>query len=284
MNINDVFSAAEGITNTIAGLFGSPAGSWRDNVRTAKYRDVPFGVFQSEMQFGRRNAVHEYPNRDVVWVEDLGRAARRVSFSAFLIEDSLVYGGGGVVDQMNKLIAACEKVGEGELQHPTLGLMQVSCVEAAVVNRWDSGRVVELSMAFVESGVREFPGTILDTAGDILDMAAKADEAIGTDFFSKAVDAIKSGITSVQQAVRVAAKWAAIAQGVIRNATNIYQTLRNLRGSFGRYKGLAGITMGIQATSNSIKRLLAFGAQARNAVSDASKALTESASKVGADQ
>lgn len=283
MNINDVFSAAEGISNTIAGLFGGPAGNWRDNVRTASFRGVPFGVFQSEVQFGRRNAVHEYPNKDVVWVEDLGRAARRVTFTAFLIEESLAYGGGGVIDQEAKLISACESLGEGELVHPTLGMMQVSCVEAAVVSRWDSGRVVEVSLAFVESGAQEFPDVLLDTLGDIMSAAGLADEAIGTDFFSKAAAAIKSGITSVQEAVKVAAKWASIAQGVIRNATNIYQTLRNLRGSFGRYKGLAGITMGIQATSNSIKRLLAIGTQARSAVNEAGVALSDAASRMGVD-
>ena len=221
--------------------------------------------------------------REVRKLEDLGRAARRVTFTAFLIEESLAYGGGGVIDQEAKLISACESLGEGELVHPTLGMMQVSCVEAAVVSRWDSGRVVEVSLAFVESGAQEFPDVLLDTLGDIMSAAGLADEAIGTDFFSKAAAAIKSGITSVQEAVKVAAKWASIAQGVIRNATNIYQTLRNLRGSFGRYKGLAGITMGIQATSNSIKRLLAIGTQARSAVNEAGVALSDAASRMGVD-
>lgn len=56
---------------------------WRDRLRDASFRGVPFSVEDDEGSFGRRVQVHEYPNRDKPFTEDLGRATRRMTINAY---------------------------------------------------------------------------------------------------------------------------------------------------------------------------------------------------------
>src|SRR5436305_959267 len=68
---------------------------WIDSLQQASFRGIPFGVLSGAGRFGRRLALHEYPNRDKPWPEDMGRATRRIALTGFLISDSAVYAGGG---------------------------------------------------------------------------------------------------------------------------------------------------------------------------------------------
>jgi prophage DNA circulation protein len=85
-----------------------------DALRPASFRGVPFATLASRKVFGRRTAVHEYPFRDTIWVEDLGRKGREISLSGFLVANSLVYGGGDVLAQQDQLIAAAEHLAAGQ--------------------------------------------------------------------------------------------------------------------------------------------------------------------------
>ena len=282
MKINDILNgvqSAQGIINSIAGLFDSGAGNWKDSLQQASYKGIPFGVLQTDIQFGRRNAVHEYPFKETVWVEDMGKATRKLSFSAFLLEDDLVYGGGSVIGQLENFITACESKDEGELVHPLLGNMNVSLMEANAVAKSDSGRVIELSLAFIESGQRNFPATITDAASEIKGFLEETMESVLGDFGKRAFDALKNGIDTVKQVVDQAAKWAAIAQKIINNAARIYNTVRNIPGVFGRY-GLAGISRSIKSVSNSTKNILAARTQALKQFEETVNLLGERAAKV----
>jgi prophage DNA circulation protein len=59
----------------------------------------------------------------------MGRGTRRFVLKGFLVQDSLIYGGGDAISQRIALIAACETKGSGTLIHPTLGEMTVSVPE-----------------------------------------------------------------------------------------------------------------------------------------------------------
>ena len=122
-SLGGVGNAAAALASTLTG--GAP-GAWQAAIRQASYKGVPFGVFTADTQFGRKNAVHSYPQRDGVWIEDLGRKARLLHLNAFLIENSVVYGGGPVNLQRQLFIAAFEGEGDGELVHPTLGRVKVA--------------------------------------------------------------------------------------------------------------------------------------------------------------
>ncbi|MBE8595340.1 DNA circularization N-terminal domain-containing protein [Xenorhabdus sp. BG5] len=70
------------IKDAISSLLGTGSGSswkWAEHLRPASFRGVPFAVISGESVFGRRQAVHEYPYRDTAWIEDLGRATRRIT-------------------------------------------------------------------------------------------------------------------------------------------------------------------------------------------------------------
>ncbi|MFX9939048.1 DNA circularization N-terminal domain-containing protein, partial [Acinetobacter baumannii] len=59
--------------------------TWRDQLRPASFRGVPFHVTQATGTFGRRSVTHEYPFRDLPYVEDLGRRARTLRIEALLL-------------------------------------------------------------------------------------------------------------------------------------------------------------------------------------------------------
>ena len=98
-------------------FFSSP--DWRDRLRDASFRGVPFSVEDDDASFGRRVQTHEYPNRDKPFTEDLGRAARRLTVNAYVIGDDYA-------DKRDRLIAAVETAGPGTLVHPQYGEMQGS--------------------------------------------------------------------------------------------------------------------------------------------------------------
>lgn len=50
-------------------LFSSSG--WRDRLRDASFRGVPFSVDDDDASFGRRVQLHEYPKRDKPYTEDL---------------------------------------------------------------------------------------------------------------------------------------------------------------------------------------------------------------------
>lgn len=278
-SILDGVQSAQGIINSINGLFTGGAGSWWETIQPASFKGMPFGVFQTDIQFGRRNALHEYPYKETVWVEDMGRATRKLTFSAFLLEDDRVYGGGSVIGQLESFITACESEDEGELVHPLLGRMNVSLMEASAVAKSDSGRMIELNLSFVESDKRNFPASIVDAGAIVEGLLEQANEAVKSDFLTKAIASLKKGGGAVKEVIDQAAKWAAIASKVINNASRIYHTVRNIPGAFGRY-GLAGVARSIQSVSTSTKNILALRVQTIKHLEERKKEVIDAAAKV----
>lgn len=261
--------------------------SWPDQLRPASYRGVPFGVRSAEGSFGRRNTVHEYPYRDTVWVEDLGRQARRIGLVGFLIENSAVYGGGDVITQRELMVAASEAPGDGELIHPTLGRLQVSLINLAVSERWDMGRYFELGFSFIEAGQRVFPSLGLSTGDVVSDAAAALNGAASADFVTSATADLKMGAAVVKQAVSTAASYARLAQRLGNDATNLHNLVNTLQGSFGRYfggrnkGGLTGTTTFVTGTAGTVSSLINQGTISRNQVSLAAGSLNTIAGNLG---
>src|SRR3989339_1037449 len=103
--------------------------SWRDNLREASFRGVPFFYTEADLDFGRRNQRHEYPAKDDVFHEDLGRKVR--------VHHLEVYVCGRDADaQADRLVDALEQPGAGTLVHPHLGELTVALIEAR--QRWST--------------------------------------------------------------------------------------------------------------------------------------------------
>lgn len=248
--------------------------SYWDSLQPASFRGVPFGVVGAEGRFGRRNVVHEYPYRDTVWVEDLGRSPRRISLVGFLVENSLLYAGGDVIAQRDRMISAAERPGDGILIHPTLGRLTVSCLSVATRERWDQGRVIELGFSFVEAGKLTFPTNATSTGDAVLGACSLADAAAGSDFGVAVATALPQGAAVVGQAMATTGDWTGIASGLASRATSLFNLVAALPGNFGRFVGqaLGNAFSGVGIAglpSVSVSGLISTGAQLRATVAAA---------------
>jgi prophage DNA circulation protein len=296
MNFDDIKSVTttiqSGINTTTRaaadlglGGVGNPGTYWANRLRPASYRGVPFGVLSGESQFGRRNAVHQYPFRDTVWVEDLGRAARQIKLNGFLVENAEYGGRSSVIAQREQMIAACESPGEGELVHPTLGRLTVSNMAFSTEERWEQGRVFEISFAFIEAGKRIFPSVETSTGDAVARACNAADYAAAADFVASVQDPIKKGAAVVSQAVSTAGAWGRKAQALANDATNAFHMVDSLAGNLGRFTGatiLVGAASAIAGSGQAtVQQLIAMGSAVRVRVSAVIANLSTVSSSLG---
>jgi prophage DNA circulation protein len=150
--------------------------SWRDDLLPGTFRGVPFVVESSDGNLGRRVAVHEYPQRDNPYAEDLGRKGRRFTLDLYIHGAEYMAG-------RDRMIAALEQSGSGALVHPYLGEMTVSVLDARGPRESTrEGGMARFSVDFIESGEAVFPAAATDGAA-VLDAAADdAAAAIVADF------------------------------------------------------------------------------------------------------
>ena len=161
-----------------------------DKLRPASFRGVAFQVESTEMGAGRRATLHEYPQRDKPWVEDLGRATRELSFDGFVV-------GADYVDQANKLLGALEEPDPGTLVHPWFGTLTVSLKEPARVSFNGALGQARFSMSFVESGDLTFPTAGASTQAQSRIAAQNIEVASVNNFAKKfSVDGFQDFVTS----------------------------------------------------------------------------------------
>lgn len=237
--------------------FSGDTWQWRDHIHPASFRGVPFAVVDGDGSFGRRQAVHEYPYRDSVWVEDMGRSTRRLTLSGFIIQSSLVYSAPDVMTQRDNLIAACESLGAGTLIHPTLGELTVSIPEGGLRLREskDSERVFEFTLTVIESGLRVFAVTGAVPAASTVQTSWLALAAKSAATF---IAEVNSDIRTVTQAIKTLKStvsfWTGMVTRVANEATNLSNTLKSTFGStrYGRYNtgNVGGSVSGTTSTAS----------------------------------
>jgi prophage DNA circulation protein len=124
--------------------------SWRDQLRPASFRGVPFFVETSSARFGREGVIHEYAQRDTPAVEDMGRKSRPFSVSGFIVGDNYLA-------ERDRLIQAAELPGPGILIHPTYGRLRVFCLELSVDEGVGERGAALVALSLVEAGDLQFP-------------------------------------------------------------------------------------------------------------------------------
>jgi prophage DNA circulation protein len=115
------------------------------SLRIASFRGVQFWVQSDEVEVGRRLVVHEFPNRDRPFVEDLGEKHTSYHVSAYLASDS-------VLAEKDSLLAACRRRGVGTLVLPTEGGQMVRCKSARRTHEKDQLGFIAFKLEFVEAG------------------------------------------------------------------------------------------------------------------------------------
>ena len=258
-----------------------------DALRPASFRGVPFAVTAARIQVGRRTATHDYPNREVIWVEDLGRKGREISLSGFLVTDSLIYGGGDVLDQQDALIAAAETKGPGKLVHPTIGDLTVSCTGCSIAASFDTLGALMFELTFLEAGEKVFPALTGNTGSNVSDAAETADAGAASDADEDGAPLLVGGPPQTNLAASTAGSWVSQIASAAVDATGVFNLACQLVGPYGRFfNGAAGGGFGALAASvfaagTTVDTLIADAAAARGAVTSALAIVTAVAGNLG---
>lgn len=135
-----------------------------EQLQPASFRGVPFEVEASGITVGRRTVVHEYPQRDRPYVEDMGRATRNITLQCFVV-------GSDYLEQAQALMHELEEPGPGTLIHPWLGEMEVTITSVSEL-QFDQGLgVASVTITATEAGDLEFPAVTADEDTEALEAA-----------------------------------------------------------------------------------------------------------------
>lgn len=282
MNLLNAASQVRGISNTITGAVDTltrlGVGPYSQQLQPSSFRGLPFAVLASRGNYGRRNALHEYPNRETCWVEDMGRQARRITIQGFLVGDD-------VIARRDAFIKAAEANGDGELVHPTLGRVTVALMDFSFTERWDRGRVIEITLICIEQGKRLYPQAKTDATKAAQSASALSKLQQAKQFVADATAKLRSITDAAGSAARTASAWAAFGSNLVRDATSLWNTATNLAGEFGRLgkalKG-SGLSPTRTPTATAVSALVAQGAAARADVATAAAKLSSASAGLSA--
>lgn len=248
---------------------------WRNRLLPASFRDVTFDVKRADTQIGRRTALHEYPQKDDAWPEDMGRLARRFTVEAFIV--------GEFYDQYrDALIEALEQPGPGELVHPYYGRRQVSLASPVRISESavEEGGIARFSIEFVEAGDNTQPAARIDTraavygACDAAHSAASKEFELGFAVGAKASFVADSALAKVNDVVRelhavrhamipdvsVLTAWVGAGKALSGGAAALLRAPVDLAASVqGLVAGVRGMAIAPAAALVGLRRLFDFG-------------------------
>ncbi len=135
------------------------------------FKGVPISIDGGTVTGGRKHAIKQFPNRDTQNVEDLGLQPRKYNLQ-IIISDK--------VDQdyfayRDRLIAALETKGSGELIHPLYGrVSEVVAVSYSLNERLDAFGDTTIAVQFEVDGNRGIP----QTSGNVITQIVTANAAV----------------------------------------------------------------------------------------------------------
>jgi prophage DNA circulation protein len=133
-----------------------PFQPWRAALQPASYMGAQFHVEVGGQGGGRRNALHEYPKRDIPWAEDMGRRAHHWHITGYII-------GPDYLAARDDLMAACDAGVSGTLVHPTIGAVTANCDTYLMSESRERGGFCTFEMDFVETGSLNSTGVSTNT-------------------------------------------------------------------------------------------------------------------------
>lgn len=145
--------------------------SWRDRLLPGSFRGVPFFLESSNAKPARRTQIHEFPGREDVIADDLGRGPDRFLIKAFLI-------GQNYDQDRDALEAALLTPGVGTLVHPTRGRMSVIVDGELDIMESPRDRGGTAMIGF--NVVRAVPGTLAATPATGAQLTAAANTVTST--------------------------------------------------------------------------------------------------------
>jgi len=126
------------------------ARTWRDDLLPAAFRGISFLIPQTSVPVGQKGQLHEYPQRNEPFFEQLGKQAQVHTMTAWVIGDDCF-------ERRDKLLEALQTPGPGELVHPWLGRMQVKVGDCKVSHELTAGGMVSFDLTFYPDKPLTFP-------------------------------------------------------------------------------------------------------------------------------
>lgn len=174
-------------------------GSWRDDLRDASFRGVPFKVEGNSTGVGRRIKVHNYPLystghgkkfQDHIWAQDLGAEIDSFSVTGYIIankENDFNY-----FEERDRLIRALKTEGPGKLVNPFFADEMEVSVEGKVElveNITKEGGICKFTIKFVQFYKPIFDQLDKDFTQEV-DIAAEELMDVSVDFLALAFSAL----------------------------------------------------------------------------------------------
>lgn len=151
---------------------------WPATLRRSSWRGVRFWVETDDLTVGRRLVVHQFPNRDRPFVEDLGEEAITYSVTAYVASDN-------ALGEASALVRACRARGASTLVLPTEGAVQARCKTCTRTHTKDRMGLIAFRLEFVEAGtgLASIPVALLERL--VGTAATSAIRAITSDFLAQ---------------------------------------------------------------------------------------------------
>jgi prophage DNA circulation protein len=199
--------------------------TWKEKLRQASFRGIEFYVSSSDVEGGRRIAKHEFPQKDIPFVEDLGKKAKSFPIEAYVLGDDYM-------ERRDLLIDALDKEGPGLLVHPYYGELNLQVSDWKVKETKDEGGIATFAITFEQTGEINYPVSfenntnILNTKADKLDesLAQNMNKNFKTNILSsykKAVGFIKDTTKSLENFMSPIASLVNIAEEVSKGINDI---------------------------------------------------------------
>ncbi|WP_434701550.1 DNA circularization protein [Pseudomonas sp. D1-36] len=206
------------------------ARNWRDELLPASFRGISFLIPQASVPVGQKGQLHEYPQRDEPFFEQLGKQAQVHTMTAWVIGDDCF-------ERRDKLLEALQTPGPGELVHPWLGRMQVKVGDCKVSHELTAGGMVSFDLTFYPDKPLTFPTAKVNSQQQVV---KASDSMLGS-----ALERYKQAMAKVDQARlgllrlrnSLSNVYAVIQQqfapfvGVFTNLTGFAQSLMNSPGA-----------------------------------------------------
>lgn len=158
--------------------------SWKDQLRSASFRGIPFKIFSASTSIGRRSVVHQYPFRDKPLIEDMGQDADEFTIEGFVLAN--LDNDQDYFNERDSLISALREKGPGTLIHPFFGELEVSLLgKSPVSESFSEGGIARFTMTFIQSEANQFPFQDVDNVGAVNEEADKASDEIEDSFGEK---------------------------------------------------------------------------------------------------
>lgn len=255
-------------------MSGDNLPAWRKALQPASFRGKPFSVKRSDAQVGRRTVVHNYPQRDEAFPEDMGRLPRAFTIEALVI-------GPDYMKARDALIDALEQPGPGQLVHPYYGRRMVSLTAPARISEsYEFGGSARISLDFILAGVNAQPSARPDTKAQVASSAAKAKKSIAAEFakafsltrmpefVSRAGLEVARDVMSALDGVRrdivpdlsVISEYVSAAQGVSKSLGDLIGVPSSLAGQLlGLMSGISGLGRSPLAAFTALRSLFGYG-------------------------